>query len=274
MAAASLAGVKARIASKRETGGMRSSTQDTVEKFAFGRSNAIVVNSEAVSEYLRRRGIPGAKIHLIYNGLDVERFNVAYEDRSVFLQKYSMPEDEGIRLITLIANLRHDVKNVPMLLKAAKAVVNSDSTAHFVIAGEGELKGGLEAIAVELGIAKNVHFIGRCTDVPGLLANSYACVLTSTAEGFSNSILEYMAAGKPVVATNVGGAGEAIIEGQSGYLIDSDDERSLASHLIELISDDPLATRFGAEGKRIVTSKFSESAQLRQTIELYDSLLR
>ena len=67
-----------------------------------------------------------------------------------------------------------------------------DDTARFVIAGEGELRNELEGLAVRLGVARNVHFIGRCDDVPSLLASSYACVLTSSAEGFSNSILEYM----------------------------------------------------------------------------------
>ncbi|MEQ1605316.1 MAG: glycosyltransferase [Pyrinomonadaceae bacterium] len=274
MAAASLAGVKARIASKRETGGMRSGSQDMVEKLAFSRANAIVVNSHSVQKYLELRGIADTKIKVIYNGLDIERFNVTSKGRPVFSQKYSLPDDEGIRLITLVANLRHDVKNIPMLLRAAKSVVHSKPNAHFVIAGEGGLKDGLQAMAVELGITKNVHFIGRCTDVPELLANSYACVLTSTAEGFSNSILEYMAAGKPVVATNVGGASEAIVHDKCGFLIDSDDDSSLVAHLLELLDDSSLATRFGAEGKRIVASKFSEAAQSRQTIELYDSLLR
>ena len=274
MAAASLAGLKARIASKRETGGMRSGSQDLVEKFAFARAHAIVVNSGSVKNYLAVRGIPGPKIHLIYNGLDIKRFDVTAKDRSVFLQKHLLPEDEGIHLISLVANLRHDVKNIPMLLRAAKGVVVSDDSAHFVIAGEGELLNMLQEQTVEFGIAGNVHFIGRCADVPELLTNSFACVLTSTAEGFSNAILEYMAAGKPVVATNVGGASEAVVHDRSGYLIDSNDDRSLAEHLLDLLQDPAKAARLGGEGKRIVTSKFSEAAQLQQTVELYNSLLR
>lgn len=274
MAAASLAGLKARIASKRETGGMRSGSQDLVEKFAFARAHAIVVNSGSVKNYLAVRGIPDPKIHLIYNGLDIKRFDVTAKDRSVFLQKHLLPEDEGIHLISLVANLRHDVKNIPMLLRAAKGVVVSDDSAHFVIAGEGELLNMLQEQTVEFGIAGNVHFIGRCADVPELLTNSFACVLTSTAEGFSNAILEYMAAGKPVVATNVGGASEAVVHDRSGYLIDSNDDRSLAEHLLDLLQDPAKAARLGGEGKRIVTSKFSEAAQLQQTVELYNSLLR
>ena len=77
------------------------------------------------------------------------------------------------------------------------------------LAGEGELENELRMLATELQVADRVHFIGRCDKIPELLNASYACVLTSTAEGFSNSLIEYMAAGKPVVATDVGGAAEA-----------------------------------------------------------------
>ncbi|MFT3746021.1 MAG: glycosyltransferase [Pyrinomonadaceae bacterium] len=274
MAAATLAGVKVRIASKRETVGMRSASQNVVEKLAFGRADAIVVNSRSVEQYLETRGVASSKLNLIYNGLDLKRFAQKSKDRRTFLTKYSLPITDEIRVITLVANLRHEVKNIPMLLRGASRVVNSDPSAYFVIAGEGDLKGGLQTMAEDLGVAKNVHFIGRCTDVPELLANSYACVLTSTAEGFSNSILEYMAAGKPVVATNVGGAAEAIVDGQTGFLVDSEDDGKLASRLLELLDDEAKATDFGIAGQCVVSSKFSESAQLSQTLALYNFLLR
>lgn len=266
MAAASLAGINARIASKRETGGMRSQAQEFVEKLAFGRARAIVVNAAAVRFHLMERGISAAKVRVIYNGLDMSRFENAAADAATF----GLPT--GKRFVTLVANLRHSVKNVPMLLRAAKTVSASVPDAHFVIAGEGELETAFKTQAKELGVGELVHFIGRCTDVPALLAASYACVLTSTAEGFSNSILEYMAAGKPVVATNVGGAAEAIAEGKTGYLIESDDDAALAERLITLLGDGEIARSFGAEGRRIAGEKFSLAAQLSATKELYRSL--
>ena len=78
------------------------------------------------------------------------------------------------------------------------------------------------------GITETTHFIGRCTEIPELLSVSFAGVLTSFAEGFSNSILEYMAAKIPVVATNVGGAGEAIVENETGFLVESNDDKAMA----------------------------------------------
>ena len=248
MAAASLAGVGARVASKRETGGMRSASQEFVEKLAFGRAKAIVVNSEAVRTHLLERGIDAARINVIYNGLDVGRFEQIDDDRPAVCAKFGLPCEA--RFITLVANLRHEVKNVPMLLRAAKTIADSVPDVHFVIAGEGELEIELRRMATDLGVAERVTFIGRCTDVPSLLAASYACVLTSTAEGFSNSILEYMAAGKPVVATMVGGAAEAVVDGETGYLVPTDDAASMAERLVTLLSDGEMSLRFGAAGFR------------------------
>ncbi len=274
MVAATLAGVPALVASKRETSGVRSASQEFVEKLAFGRAHAIVVNSKSVKKYLTDLGINTDKIKVIYNSLDLKRFAKIDQCNSNDLIKLGLPTADDIQFITIVANLRHNVKNLPMLLRASKRVIGERSLAHFVIAGEGELEGELNNLAKQLGVAQNIHFIGRSTDIPALLGVSDICVLTSTAEGFANSILEYMAAGKPVVATNVGGASEVIADGVSGYLIDSDDYETMAARLIELLDDKQKAARYGAAGRRIVTGLFSESIQLRDTIGLYNSLLK
>ena len=181
---------------------------------------------------------------------------------------------DNIRFVTMVANLRHEVKNVPMLLRTAKRVTESHTNVHFVIAGEGELKADLTELANSLGVADKVHLIGRCTDVPALLSITSICVLTSFAEGFSNSILEYMAAGKTVVATNVGGAAEAIIEGETGFLVESDDDEAMAERLIELLNDETKMTRLGDCGKNVLSERFSSKTQLIRTIELYNDLFQ
>lgn len=272
MAAANLARTSARIASKRETLGMRTPNQIRVERLAFALANAIVVNSRAVGSYVSDIGVAKTKISLIYNGLDIERFVDPATIRPGFKAGFAIPP--GSKIVTLVANLRHDVKNVPMLLRAAIKVAASLPNTTFMIAGEGGLQTEYERLAISLGIADSVHFIGRCTEVPALLAASDVCVLTSAAEGFSNSILEYMAAGKPVIATNVGGASEAIADGVTGFLVESNDDRALATRLIELLSDQEKATRFGRSGRERVQARFSETAQLENTLALYHSLLK
>src|SRR6201999_1618620 len=123
-----------------------------------------------------------------------------------------------LRYITIVANLRHPVKDHPTFLRAAQQVHAAFPAARFVLAGEGELTGAMQDLAAQLGITDQTFFIGRCARVAELLAASDACVLSSIAEGFSNSILEYMAASRPVVVTDVGGAREAVVDGETGYL--------------------------------------------------------
>ncbi|MGE3465554.1 MAG: glycosyltransferase family 4 protein [Pyrinomonadaceae bacterium] len=269
IAAATLARVPLRIASKRETAGLRSAWQEMVERLAFSRANAIVVNSDAVRDHLLERGIASSKLKVIYNGLDIECFSPD-GDPAAILGQLGLPSDAKTKIVTLVANLRHNVKNVPMLLRAAAIVLRDHPNTHFIIAGEGELESSLKLLAAGLQIAPNVRFLGRCSDVPGLLSVSDVCVLTSNAEGFSNSILEYMAAGKPVVATNVGGAAEAIIDGETGYLVQAGNETEMAARLVELLGDPRNAAAFGARGRQIVAERFSREKQVAETIELYE----
>ena len=258
------------VASKRETGGMRTAMQDRIEGIAFGRADAIVANSKAVQTYLADRGTSSDKIRLIYNSLETEQFSKTAV-RVNAVTRLGLPDRADIKFVTIVANLRHDVKNIPMLLRAAAQV--NDANVHFIIAGEGELRSSLEAMAAELGVADRVHFIGRCDNVAELLAISFAGVLTSKAEGFSNSLLEYMAAGLPVVATNVGGAAEVIVEGENGFRVASDDDAALAERLTALAIDPKMAAEFGKKGKDLVEHRFSLDAQLRNTFDLFNEVL-
>ena len=230
----------------------------------------VLVNSEAVREHLQARRIKGSRLELVYNGVDTERFDNS-EDRASLRSNFRIRKDAHVA--TLVANLRHEVKNIPMFLRAAEQVSSKTDDAVFVIAGEGELRQELESLADSLGITEQVLFIGRCDDVPGLLAASDVCCLTSSAEGFSNSILEYMAASRPVVATDVGGAAEAIVEGETGFLIDAADAAALAERILELFNDPDRATALGRAGRTRVEEKFSLDKQVTATLELYQGLL-
>ena len=269
MAAARLARVKLKIASKRETGGMRSKPQKIIENRMFKSSDRITVNSEAVKKFLIEQKIAPQKIKVIYNGLDLERLEPKAAARRKICAEFNLPAGDEIKFIALVANLRHAVKNQPMFLRAARRVSARFPNAHFIIAGEGELKNDLENLAREFNISQKTHFIGRCEKVGDLLSISFAGTLTSFAEGFSNSILEYMAANLPVVATRVGGASEAIIEGETGFLVESDDDESLAKRLIELLQNEKKAREMGKAGRKIVEEKFSSAAQLKNTLGLY-----
>jgi glycosyltransferase involved in cell wall biosynthesis len=126
---------------------------------------------------------------------------------------------------------------------------------------------------VEFGIGRNTFFLGRCENLAQLLKVSDVCVLSSKAEGFSNAILEYMAAGRPVVATDVGGAREAIVEGQTGYTVPSGNDQLMASTVVSLLLDPEKANLMGERGRRVVEEQFSTRILLQNTEALYESLL-
>ncbi len=269
---AKLAGVHLKIASKRETEGVRSPMQKRIERYIFKIADRVVANSGAVKSYLIKSGVAAEKINVVYNGLDAERLTPREKDRRNICNLLGLPSEPKIKFITQIANLRHDVKNQEMLLRAAVHLKDHYPEAHYVFAGEGDRKEPLMKFAAENNIAEQTHFIGRCSLIPELLAISYVCTLTSTAEGFSNSILEYMYAGKPVVATDVGGAAEAIVEGETGFLVKSNDDKQLAVRIGELLADEKKAKVFGENGRRRINKEFSTSRQVSETLKLYKAV--
>jgi len=274
MAAARLANIPARVASRRETGSaMRSARQRLIERRSFAIANAVVANCEFVGAQLFNEGVLRSKVVIVHNGLNLERF-----PESLAADRKSIAESLGIRhgarrLVTLVANLRSPAKDHPTFLKAALLIRAAVQDVAFAIAGEGQLAGSLHELAVQFGLRDDVLFIGRCDRIPELLAISDVCVLTSKAEGFPNVILEYMASSRPVVTTDVGGAGEAVIDGKTGFLVPVGNEAILAARVIYLLRNPIAAATMGELGRLRVAQSFSASAQLEKTERLYDSLL-
>ncbi len=276
MAAGALARSPVRVASMRETAGMRTPAQKKAQQVAYSLAHHIVANSNAVRDALITEGTPAEKITVIYNGLDHERLTPQATSRAEALSLLGLHVDgnPARRFVSIVANMRHDVKDYPMFLRTARKVFEAEPAAAFLLAGEGGLTESLRALAVDLGIEDSTYFLGRCEKVADLLNISEICVLSSKAEGFSNSILEYMAAGRPVVVTNVGGASELVSEGETGYLVASGDDASMANRIISLLRDPVRAREMGENGKRVVREKFSCKAQLARTEELYNRLLQ
>lgn len=273
MMSARLARVPARIASKRETEGFRSPMQKRAERLAFRLSCALIANSEAVRNQLIGEGVPARKIVTLYNGLDIKRVTPEKElTREETLSVLGLPVETARPLVTIVANVQHRVKDHSMFLRAAARVRAARPQIAFVIAGEGGLMKELKGLAAQLGVGRDTFFIGRCERVAELLSVSDVCVLSSRAEGFSNSILEYMAAARPVVVTDVGGAREVVIEGETGFIVPSGDDESMAARILSLLAEPERAREMGRRGRRIVEEKFSCEAQLARVEELYEKL--
>lgn len=271
---AALARVPARVAFRGETGGWRTNKQNALERAVFKLASVVHANSEAVKSFLVREGVAAERIAVVYNGLDLARVTPpAGLSREEALAASGLPADGSRRFVTIVANMRHEVKDHPMFLRAARRVKEAVPEAAFVLAGEGELVGELKEMARELGLEGAAFFPGRCDRVAELLFASDVCVLSSKAEGFSNSILEYMGAARPVVATDVGGAREAIVEGETGHLVASGDDEALAARVADLLLEPERARAMGGRGRRRVEEKFSARVQLERTAELYERLL-
>ncbi len=273
MAGAFLAGTPVRLTSKGETNGFRTPMQKRAERMSFLMADRVIANCLVVRDLLISEGVNPKRIIQHYNGLDLERMKVRDDlTREQARARFGLPET-GKRFVTIVANLRNPVKDHPMFLRAAALVHAEVPDAAFVLAGEGEFISTLRELAGDLGIADDVHFIGRCDDVPILLFGSHVGALSSKAEGFANAILEYMAAGLPVVATDVGGVREAIIDGETGYVVPSGDAEQMAARIIQVLRDDELAKSMGIRNKASVGEKFSSERHLQNTLELYDELL-
>jgi len=280
MTAGFLAGVKVRIASRRETNGMRSTAQRQAQRLAYSFAHQIVANSESVRRKLVEEGVNDKRIKVIHNGLNLQRVmapvNVSREEAFKALGLRGAGDGSNRvpkHFVTIVANMRHEVKDYPMFLRAAQRVSKAVPDVGFLLAGEGQLQESIEQLAAQLEIAGSTFLLGRCENIAQLLNVSDVCVLSSKAEGFSNSILEYMAAARPVVATDVGGAREAIREGETGYIVGSGNDELMAERIVSLLRDPAKARLMGEQGQRVVAEKFSSRALLQNTEALYEKLL-
>jgi glycosyltransferase involved in cell wall biosynthesis len=212
------------------------------------------------------------KIELIYNGVDMDRFQFAAvpspSPRGSLLPEFR-PDD---RLIGILANL-WPIKGHHILLEAAVRVVAYFPKVRFVLIGMGVQRAELESRARALSIEKHVLFLGSRQDVPDILSCMEISVLPSLGEGFSNAILESMAAGLPMVATDVGGNREAIIDGETGFIVPPGDPDSLADRLIRLLDDPSLGKKMGRAGRQRIENHFTLDRMVRDTERFYDEIL-
>jgi len=190
----------------------------------------VQANSQAVAAHIaRRERIPRKKISVIYNGIDTDRMRVTRAMGAGVRRQLGL-DDEHL-LVGNVSGLRA-VKRLDLFLEAAQIAIRQHPNLRFIVVGEGDQRPRLEALIRALGLDKIVTLVGAQEDVRPWLAAMDIAVLCSDAEGFSNSVLEYMAAGLPVVATDVGGNREALTE--AGILIPPGDAQRLAEATVRL----------------------------------------
>ena len=278
--AARLAGARAVVASIRDTGDHLSRAQRRVQRLACRLADAVLVNAEAVKRWLVAEGYAADRIAVIGNGVTLSRFARRRPDGRV-RRELGLPA--AAPLVAVFCRL-NPLKGIEYFLEAAALLKGRFPHARFAVVGEGRViengvvrdgpyKAELEAYAARLGLADRVVFTGFRLDVPEMLSEVTVSVLPSLTEGLSNTVLESMAAGVPVVATTVGGIPEAVVDGESGLLVPPRDAAALARAIGTVLADPERAARLGGAARRRVAERFSDERMIRATESFYLSLL-
>jgi glycosyltransferase involved in cell wall biosynthesis len=245
------------------------------EDFANLAADAVLVNSEAVAEAVRAsERFCGRKLRRIYNGIDADHgpFDATAASPAAPCPDPPVPPDNAT--VLYVANL-FPYKGHLDLVEAAAAVAPRFPEAQFLLAGREEGAGALVRSRIEaLGLGDHVRLLGPRDDVPALMSAADLVVHPSHEEGFSNTILEAMAAGKAVVATAVGGIPEAVEDGVTGLLVPPRSPDRLAEALLSLLENPARARAMGEAGRRRVRENFPVGKMVREIEDLYESILR
>lgn len=260
--AARLAGVPVVLGSQRQLGDLLTNAQFRVQVDVFRLCDAVVCNSRAAAERLIDAGLPPQRVAVIGNGLAPEAFAPA---------RPALPHKPGVLRVGMIARMNSHAKNHHMLLRAAARIAAHFDSVEFVLAGDGPLRPDLEREVERLGLGGRVLFLGDRRDVTAVLASVNVSVLPSQSESLSNSILESMAAGIPVVATNVGGNAELL--GNDRGLLVAPNESALAAGLERILADSNLRSRLAENAKAFALANFTLDRMRQQHEDLYCDLL-
>lgn len=275
--AARLAGVPCVVASVRDTGVYLNPLQRRVHRAVLGLADRVLVNAGAIRDWLVDEGVDAARIVVVPNGLDPDAYRRRRGDAS-FRRELGLGADA--RLVLVLARLNRD-KGLDCFVDAASTLARRFDDAHFVVVGgdlepraDGSIpseiayRDELVARATRAGIGDRLHFTGFREDVPAVLAETAVSVLPSYSEGLSNTLLESMAAGVPVVATAVGGTPDVVADG-CGLLVPPRDPTALADAIARLLENELLSARVADAGRRRVVERYSFARTVGATQELY-----
>ena len=233
-------------------------------------TDAVEVNSEIGGRAIEQSlGVPHHKVEVVRSGLDISAFNSSLK-RSDARRELDLSDET--HLVTFIGRLRA-VKGVEYGIKAFAAALSQHPSMHMALAGEGEQLRFLQQLTKSLNITEKVSFLGVRNDLPDLLAATDTVLLPSLHEGFPRTAIEAMASGTPIIATNVGGTPEAIVDDETGILVSSENVEALSSALLTLAGDPELQKRLGDAGKIRANQHYSAEQYVARLDGLYTQLL-
>ncbi len=241
------------------------------DRWVLKETDLLLANSQQTIQTLSKLATNLPKHQVICNGLDLSKFEIER-------QKWHAPLPQGAvtdgsqKIICAVARLQ-PVKALEVLIQAYALVQRQFPDTQLWLVGDGPQRGELETLANQLQIRAQVIFWGIRSDVPAILNHAAIGVLSSKVEGLPNAIIEYMAAGLPVVATKVGGNPELVIQGETGLLVPPGDGAALSEALLYLVRNPEVACGFGKAGRLHVQENLTVERMVGKTEELYRELL-
>jgi glycosyltransferase involved in cell wall biosynthesis len=235
----------------------------------LGTTRVMANSKEAKRIAVAVERISPERVDVVYQGVDMNVFRPGAGDPKA-CEQLGIPA--SARVVGIVANLR-PVKDLPLFLRAASVVSREVSDVVFLIIGRGAQLQELQQLARECLIEDRVYFTNGQGAVTDYLARMSIGCLTSLSEGFSNAILEYMAAGLPVVATDVGGNREAIVDGETGFLVEERNPEALARPILRLLRNDAEREEMGRRGLERCAQHFEWGRTILSLEEYYTSLM-
>jgi glycosyltransferase involved in cell wall biosynthesis len=226
-------------------------------------ADVTIANCEACREAIvAQEGSSRESVVVLESGVDLDRFSVLP----------ALTAHSGKLRVGVVANLR-PVKNLDVFVRAAAAVAQTRPEVTFAVAGEGESRSALERLATELRLGARLSLPGIVRDVPAFLGGVDVAVLSSSSEGMSNAVLEYMAAGRGIVATRVGANDRLLDDGIHGLLVPPGEVAALAAGMGRLLDDAELRVRLGAAARQRVEQEWGRQAMVRRFERFYENLV-
>lgn len=262
------------VVSIRDNGDLWTPTQRRLLRVASRLADRVLVNARIVRSRLVGEGYDRSRIEVIPNGIDLARFHPG-GGRHSLRREFDLPRDAA--LVGVVARLNRsggvEIKGIRHFLEAAALVAREREDVRFLVVGEGNCRAELEARARELGLSSRVVFTGFRFDVAGVLSELAVAAVPSLTEATSNSLLEAMAVGVPVVATRVGGNPEVVDDGVTGLIVPPSDSAALASAIGRVLDDPALALRLARAERRRIETRYSLDRMIDATQRAYASVV-
>jgi glycosyltransferase involved in cell wall biosynthesis len=242
-----------------------------VNRLLLRRRDRVVAVGQAVAQALiRNEGIPAQRVEVIYNGIDLSVFLHNGHDRRAIRSEMGAGEDD--LLIVQVARLDY-LKDHATAIHALAEVVRCRTNVRLVLVGEGPEEERIAEWIRQRNLASHVRLLGLRSDISRLLSAADVFLLTSISEGIPLAVIEAMAAGLPVVSTNVGGLTETVEDGRTSFLASAGDHVTLAQHILRLAEDPALRRQMGQRGRERAIRLFSERRMHAHYLQCYREIL-